>query len=191
MAAYARRHDDVFAPVDVLLDLQSEIGKQIQPPGSHFHNAVMASEGANLRLVGDGVPHDFGIEVSQPGIEVAPIEGVEWLVDSVRRSPATSPAQYPAGSGVGVSVLLRQPQGFEGLLATIVGRHLHGPSMPEPVGVALLKLRAQPPLPPSHTEVDGHGGAVLPLDDPFHVKLEPLPGFADRIPEAPYAVVPA
>src|SRR5687767_8971949 len=30
------------------------------------------------------------------------------------RSPATSPAQYPAGSGVGVSVLLRQPHGFEG-----------------------------------------------------------------------------
>src|SRR3954447_4933317 len=31
------------------------------------------------------------------------------------RSPVTSPAQYPAGSGVGVSVLLRQPHGFEGL----------------------------------------------------------------------------
>src|SRR5689334_14302451 len=31
------------------------------------------------------------------------------------RSPATSPAQYPAGSGLGVSVLLRQPHGFEGL----------------------------------------------------------------------------
>src|SRR3954468_15939588 len=29
-------------------------------------------------------------------------------------SPATSPAQYPAASGVGVSVLLRQSQGFEG-----------------------------------------------------------------------------
>ena len=34
---------------------------------------------------------------------------------TVPRSPATSPAQYPAGSGVGVSVLLRQPHGFEGL----------------------------------------------------------------------------
>src|SRR4029079_14328695 len=31
------------------------------------------------------------------------------------RSPATSPAQYLAGSGVGVSVLLRQPHGFEGI----------------------------------------------------------------------------
>ena len=30
------------------------------------------------------------------------------------RSPATSPAQYPAGSGVGVNVLVRQPHGFEG-----------------------------------------------------------------------------
>src|SRR5689334_25351995 len=30
------------------------------------------------------------------------------------RSPATSPAQYPAGSGIGVSVLLRQPHSFEG-----------------------------------------------------------------------------
>src|SRR3954447_17749570 len=35
-------------------------------------------------------------------------------------SPATSPAQYPAGSGVGVTVLLRQPHGFEGLLPLLV-----------------------------------------------------------------------
>ena len=48
------------------------------------------------------------------------------------RSPATSPAQYPAGSGVGVSVLLRRPYGTKmpcrrktvlsaGVLATAVG----------------------------------------------------------------------
>src|SRR6185437_5942982 len=36
------------------------------------------------------------------------------------RSPATSPAQYPAGSGVAVSVLLRQSRGFEGLLLSCV-----------------------------------------------------------------------
>src|SRR4029079_11177222 len=34
-----------------------------------------------------------------------------------RRSPATSPAQYPAGSGVGVCVLLRQPYGLKRVLA--------------------------------------------------------------------------
>ena len=39
------------------------------------------------------------------------------------RSPATSPAQYPAGSGVGVSVLLRQPHGFEGLGRRRIGGH--------------------------------------------------------------------
>src|SRR6266542_4090608 len=31
------------------------------------------------------------------------------------RSPATSPAQYPAASGVGVSILLHQAHGFEGI----------------------------------------------------------------------------
>src|SRR3954453_19281837 len=43
------------------------------------------------------------------------------------RSPATLPAQYPAGSGVGVSVLLRQPHGFEGL-----GLGRKYPKPPEP-----------------------------------------------------------
>src|SRR3954467_8184400 len=39
------------------------------------------------------------------------------------RSPGTSPAQYPAGSGVGVSVLLRQAHGFEGLPLVSEERH--------------------------------------------------------------------
>src|SRR5256885_1445888 len=51
-----------------------------------------------------------------PGLKMA----ISWVACDdavVMASPATSPAQYPAGSGVGVSVLLRQPHGFEGLLA--------------------------------------------------------------------------
>src|SRR4051812_6568558 len=44
---------------------------------------------------------------------------------SIPRSPATSPAQYPAGSGVGVSVLLREPHRFEGLSAIPVKREAH------------------------------------------------------------------
>src|SRR6266513_1872208 len=49
-----------------------------------------------------------------PGLKMA----ISWVACDdavVMASPATSPAQYPAASGVGVSVLLRQPHGFEGL----------------------------------------------------------------------------
>src|SRR4051794_24229648 len=35
------------------------------------------------------------------------------MLEGCPRSPATSPVQYPAGSEVGVSVLLRQAYGFE------------------------------------------------------------------------------
>ena len=48
-------------------------------------------------------------------LEVAALPGARRSLGPAPRSPATSPAQYPAGSGVGVSVLLRQPHGFEGL----------------------------------------------------------------------------
>ena len=40
------------------------------------------------------------------------------------RSPATSPAQYPAGSGVGVSVLLRQAQASGNLVRSLIRARL-------------------------------------------------------------------
>src|SRR5687768_7752809 len=51
---------------------------------------------------------------------------------TARRSPATSPAQYRAGSGVGVSVLLGQPHGFEGFFERIaVSGELHDQLVPD------------------------------------------------------------
>src|SRR4051812_20129592 len=47
--------------------------------------------------------------------------------------PATSAPQYPAGSGVGVSVLLRQPGGFEGLFPGGVFAHLDEAARPDRV----------------------------------------------------------
>src|SRR3954469_5338147 len=52
------------------------------------------------------------------------------------RSPATSPAQYPAGSGVGVSVLLKQPEGF-GLGREPLEAN-HSVAKPEHVGLGKL-----------------------------------------------------
>ena len=37
----------------------------------------------------------------------------------------TSPARYPAGSGVSVSVMLRQPHGFEGLVPLLIKAAMH------------------------------------------------------------------
>src|SRR4051812_29744173 len=90
-------------------------------------------------------------------------------------------------SGAGVSVLLRQPHGFEGLLERFVGRRLHGSTMSEPEGMALPEIRAHAAALPSHTKVDGDGRAVLALDDPLHVELKPLPGGAHRVPEVAHA----
>src|SRR5437762_5303705 len=50
------------------------------------------------------------------------------------RSPATSPAQYPAGSGVGVSVLFRQPHGFEGFRLAHVELLVDDQPVPERIG---------------------------------------------------------
>jgi hypothetical protein len=55
-------------------------------------------------------------------------------------SPATSPVQYPAGSGLGVSVLLQQAHGFEGIFVGVVGTksaELGRPNRPHVGEVAL------------------------------------------------------
>ena len=57
------------------------------------------------------------------------------------RSPATSPAQYPAGSGVGVSVLLRQAHGFEGFRLVQEALHLHDLSFAQRVDASRLAIR--------------------------------------------------
>src|SRR3954462_14377927 len=100
------------------------------------------------------------------------------------RFPATSPAQYPAGSGVGVSVLLRQPQGFEGL--RVIPEELLvddlAPAHHKDVCDLHVHLRAiacgdAPGLP--------HGNSVAGIDevaDRFH--YVGVPGFADVLPLA-------
>src|SRR3954447_18006362 len=79
------------------------------------------------------------------------------------RSPATSPAQYPAGSGVGVSVLLRQPEGFEGLRMVPEVLHAEDPPLTHRVDARRLHIRlgttarAAPDLP--------HGNSVANVDE--------------------------
>src|SRR3954454_23311385 len=57
-----------------------------------------------------------------------------------RHSSATSPAQYPAGSGVGVSVLLRQPHGFEGLRMVREELHTEDLALAQGVDVRVLHV---------------------------------------------------
>ena len=71
-----------------------------------------------------------------------PVEGLERLGRQAPRSPATSPAQYPAGSGVGVSVLLRQAHGFEGFRLAHVELHVDDQPVPERVDPRAPSRRA-------------------------------------------------
>src|SRR5438552_16914128 len=95
-------------------------------------------------------------------------------------SAATSPAQYPAGSGVGASVLLRQARGFERLSATGEDLQSHGlalahrPKMCSP----RIHLDAAPLAAPCvstqhHNEV-ARRDVVLGLYLPFLPRTEPL-----------------
>src|SRR6476661_1741288 len=89
------------------------------------------------------------------------------------RSPATSPAQYPAGSGVGVSVLLRQPHRFEGLSLVVVVRpffDLAGPQRADE-GIAAGKLNAASLALGTHQEEANH--AVLARRAHLHVLQAP------------------
>src|SRR3954447_13216844 len=76
---------------------------------------------------------------------------------------ATSPAQYPAGSGVGVSVLLPQAEGFEGFClasaVAVVGQ------------AAVTQLGCSPhPLLEGHTAVEAVA-ADTQRDDPRITKI--------------------
>src|SRR5215213_5928849 len=57
------------------------------------------------------------------------------------RSPATSPAQYRAGSGVGVSVLLREAHGFEGPLRISESPEVDDLSLAEPINPTHWRVR--------------------------------------------------
>ena len=84
----ARRLDDGFATENAALE--------IRPTSQAVHVMVRSRQCSLSSLQTASTPR--GLAARSP------------------RSPATSPAQYPAGSGVGVSVLLRQARGFEGFL---------------------------------------------------------------------------
>src|SRR2546422_865466 len=98
-------------------------------------------------------------------------------------SPATSPGKYPAGSGLGVSVLLRHFQSFKRLFERVVGREADEQSTPEPPDVrdgGNLDLRAALPadgLEPLH----GHDGVAL-VKRALDVALEVRPGLLRAVP---------
>jgi hypothetical protein len=79
MTTDPHRHDQVLVGVDVFLDLDSEIRKEIQPPRDHLRNAFMTLKGAGFGLVGHGPPRNAPIEVLQPSFEVVAVEGLNCL----------------------------------------------------------------------------------------------------------------
>src|SRR3954447_20122601 len=90
-------------------------------------------------------------------------------------SPATLPAQYPAGSGVGVSVLLRQPHGFEGL-----GLGRKYPKPPEPAiaqrpDMPPAFLDRDPALPAQRPNVEGRDYVLSGVDPFLRVSREVTP----------------
>ena len=112
-------HDDSVANVDEIADRF----ESVRIPGvtdcrHRLHGGLSSQLRPRLRPI-LRVSHDHvGIAVP-PDTHIPGVPRLNRRLARPRCSPATSPAQYPAGSGVGVSVLLRQAHGFEGL---VVGR---------------------------------------------------------------------
>jgi hypothetical protein len=92
----------------------------------------------------------------------------QWIGAQAPRSPATSPAQYLAGSGVGVSVLFRQPQSFECVLPLLVQRDPLDCSVADRPNKGGTSHRLDSVTPPAvHRPRNHYGGEVvrIPSDD--------------------------
>src|SRR5439155_781241 len=101
----------------------------------------------------------------------------------VPRSPATSPAQYPAASGVGVSVLLRQAHGFEGFRLAHIELLVDQQPVPvgeEPCNLAEGHLYASGA--PVHPHVEQHDYAVPGINQ-LVLEFDGLPGGKPLSPE--------
>ena len=106
-----------LSEVDRLLDFHPVRGPRCRPVQQESPEAIeariafLATERVHeaLKVSVDERRHRFGL--SRPSVVVTDqrdvIHSLIQPQDPVPRSPATSPAQYPAGSGVAVSVLLR------------------------------------------------------------------------------------
>src|SRR4051794_23781928 len=76
---------------------------------------------------------------------------------------------YPAGSGVGVSALLRQSHGFEGVLTLgkdLEFQDLSVSHLPQVAYVCRCRCVARPP---SNSHVDKHDQPITRLEEPFRL----------------------
>src|SRR3954447_6905867 len=103
-------------------------------------------------------------------------------------SPATSPAQYPAGSGVGVNVWLRQAHGFEGFRSCGEGAPPYALPVPQPIDVPELLRHLHPAargVPPRAEGCNRQFSKVVHLEN-FDAVVRPdgeyvLPPAADTV----------
>src|SRR4051794_13770221 len=93
-------------------------------------------------------------------------------------SPATSPAQYPAGSGVCVSVLLRQPHGFEGLRLVVVVVDPRDLAVSESGDDGVLALDANATSAPSGPHNDERNDLIARVNEALKLHRVALEGLA-------------
>src|SRR5207247_1712638 len=99
-------------------------------------------------------------------------------------SPATSPAQYPAGSGVGVSVLLRQPDGFEGVLPRLVHDHPLDCSVADCPHKGATSSHLDP-VTPLHVLGPGHYYEITGFDEFVGLQPSGFPGLEEFLRGSP------
>src|SRR5215210_7944000 len=104
-------------------------------------------------------------------------------------SPATSTAQYPAGSGVGVSVFLGQPGGFEGLLAIVEHLHLSDLASGEPPDREVGALHRHAAATSNLALADDRQNPVASVDQLLDFEVDLAKGGEEFAPALPHTLV--
>src|SRR5262245_37627957 len=100
------------------------------------------------------------------------------------RFPATLPAQYPADSGVGVSVLLRQAEIFERILRLLVHRDPLDCSVAEFVHIGATNNHLDP-VTPLQVLGQGHYYEITGFDEFVGLHPSGFPSLAEFLQESP------
>src|ERR1043166_258788 len=107
------------------------------------------------------------------------------------RSPATSPAQYPAGSGVGVSVLLREPQGLEGLGAFGVDHQSYRFAVSHRHEMCGTRLRLHATSFSCSANMNEDHDLIAHLEESLGFHPQVVPNFQEALQQPPYFFVTA
>src|SRR4051812_31169812 len=90
-------------------------------------------------------------------------------------------AQYRAGSGLGVSVLLRQAEVFEGRAQVFVGRCEYCLARREPEGVYVLRRERRPASFSSPERMDRNEHPIASFDEALRFEPKVNEGFKSRL----------